>query len=62
MMGAYTIKLEKEAIKTCTTLIDHILENLLDLACCYETLTSVLTTIGDIYRYKVVLLNSIKYT
>ena len=57
MMGAYTLKLEEQAIETCTTAISHILDNLLELVCTYDAITLVLTTLGDLYRYKVAFLS-----
>ena len=33
-------------------MIDHILENVLRLATCYKSMTTVLTTIADFYTYK----------
>ena len=58
MMGVYTIKLEEKAIDTCETIIEHILENIFRLVWTFETVTCVLTTVGDMYRYKVGFLNS----
>ena len=62
MLGAYTVKLEERAISTCTTIIDKILNNFLTLVFGYETVTCVLTTIGDIVKYKVGFLTSMKQT
>ena len=62
MMGEYTIKLQEEAFQVCSSITDHILYNLLDLVSSYETVTTVLTTLGNIFRYKVGFLNSMKYT
>lgn len=52
LVSDYATKVAKEALSKCSKMIDHIHNNLLNLAQGYVCVAFVLTTIADLHTYR----------